>query len=77
MQQVEYFPFSFSLIGHYSVCELLVGASADITASMNGITPVELAQDMGHTGIYELLTQSQEQNSATKEEPDQQLMDQS
>ena len=55
------------------MCEILLQAGADATASMNGVTPVELAQDMGHTHIYELLTQS----NNNEDEPDKQEMDQS
>ena len=63
----------FFFTDHYSVCEILVQAGADTTASVNGVTPVELAQDMGHTHIYELLTQS----NNNEDKPDKQAMDQS
>ncbi|XP_071796632.1 uncharacterized protein [Asterias amurensis] len=45
--------------GHTSVCRLLLDAGADAKATMNGITPTQLAQDMGHTDILLLLSRKQ------------------
>ncbi|XP_022095498.1 uncharacterized protein LOC110981841 [Acanthaster planci] len=41
--------------GHTAVCKLLLEAGADPNASMNGISPAQLAQDMGHGDILVLL----------------------
>ena len=41
--------------GHLEATRMLVSAGANVTASMNGITPLQLATDMGHREIRELL----------------------
>ena len=41
--------------GHREASEVLIYAGADATASMNGITPLQLARDMGHEDIYRML----------------------
>ncbi|XP_072168065.1 uncharacterized protein [Diadema setosum] len=41
--------------GHLEASEALVSAGADIAARMNGITPLQLAADMGHRDIHKLL----------------------
>ncbi|XP_038064461.1 uncharacterized protein LOC119734903 [Patiria miniata] len=46
--------------GHTAVCKLLLEAGADLDASMNGVSPAQLARDMGHGDILVLLTRRRE-----------------